>query len=241
MRIFKTIVAAAAAMFAVPAVASVQITGAQYTPTEIFGGIDVASLMIHEGGTTGRFTLTGFDNDTNKPLSFSSYCLDLTTALFTFVDFQIKPISTFFSDVTKQTQIAGLLVNADPLIALANSDLEKQQIAASIGLAVWEIVYETGNSGYTVGTGNFSVFGDFLALQSRADGYLANVVDGSWAASASRVSTLIANRDGGALSQDQIYLSAVPEPATWLTMILGFAGIGFAARNARQKKLALTA
>lgn len=241
MRILKTLVAAAAVLFAVPATATVNLSSAAYTPNAIFGGIHVTSLGLNFGGETGRFTLTGIDNDTNKALSFSSYCLDLTTALFTSVDFTIKPISSFFTDTTKRSQIAGLLVFADPLIALASNDVEKQQIAASIGLAIWEIVYETGNTGYTIGGGNFSVFGDFVALQSRADGYLANVLNGTWVASASRVSTLIANRDPNALSQDQIYLTGVPEPATWLTMILGFAGIGFAARTARRQRAALAA
>jgi PEP-CTERM motif len=249
MRFLKSLAALCATAIvamAVPASATViNITNGSYTPESLFGGFHVHSVSnAGYTGTVGRFTVSGTDVDTMADFSVRSYCIDVFKGLYTYVDFTINPLSSFFSDPTKQAQVAALLVHADPLVDLAADEATKKQIASSIGLAVWELVYEPGTTGYSLLNGNFDVWGGFEELQVRADGYLANVENGTWSALPSQASVLLAAYDGGPLSQSQVFINAspaVPEPATWLSMILGFGVAGAAMRRRRHSADALAA
>jgi len=93
---------------------------------------------------------------------------------------------------------------------------------------------------YDVMAGNFSVYGDFDPLASRANGYLDNISSGSWTGDASRLRGFQAVVAGS--TQDQIYLAAgVPEPETWAMLILGFLTIGAALRRRSRQTAALLA
>jgi PEP-CTERM motif len=111
----------------------------------------------------------------------------------------------------------------------------QSRIAASVALGVWEIVYETGLSDYSVTNGDFSTFGDFVDIQAQADSYLAAVLNGS----------LGDVDDLGALiafdNQSQVFLlgGGIPEPTTWGMMILGFGMIGAVLRRRREQNIAL--
>lgn len=243
MRMFKRLMAViglATACVAAPAsAATVFLESASYTPPAIFGGITYTPIGFSQGGEAGRFSFVGRTLETNDPFSVLSYCLDFTRTL-TGGNFTLGPISSFMSNITKQQQLAALLRNTTPLFAATTDITAQSRIAASVALGVWEIVYENGITGYSVANGDFSTFGDFVAIQAQADSYLAAVLNGP----------LGDARDLGALvafdNQSQVFLvgggagGGVPEPATWAMMILGFALIGGALRQQKARRTLLT-
>lgn len=239
-----SIAGVAALAAAAPASANVEVINYQYAPQSIYGGISVASLGFMEGGPTGRFSVDARDTVSGALSSFQTFCIDVTKGFFTYREYAVTGAAAAVPDATKRSQLAALLINGNPLIDSAGTVAESEEIAAAIGLAVWEIVYETGVTGYDVTTNNFSVYGDFLQsvsgrnVDGRANGYLANVLNGVWEGNPARLGALVAvNGD----TQNQIFLTGagVPEPSTWLQMLAGFAFIGSALR--RRKRKAATA
>jgi PEP-CTERM motif len=233
--------AAALLMSATPALATtITITSAPYSPGAVFGGISVLNAVPPNptsfGGEAGRFAVSGFEvgNPTNTFNAFT-YCIDVFKAVFTSTNYDIAPLSAIGASAERQGLLAGLLVNSNTLFGAATTDAQRSLIAAATQVSVWELVYETAGTPLTVSSGNFSVFGDFVpAVSTLANSYLAN----NWTASPTLVSSLISV---GGQSQNQIYLNtpAVPEPATWLSMILGFGIVGRLLRRAKTRTLAL--
>lgn len=214
----------------VPAQAVVVVEAQQYSPPEIFGGYTIGGT--NRAGTVGRFRVR-----TSDGREFFSYCIDAVTPFYTFSPYAFGSIGDVVADPIKQNQLAALLINANPLVDAAGSMGEQSAIAAAVGLAIWEILYESGSNSYDISAGNFSVFGDFAALVTRSNGYLLNVTSGTWTGSESRLRTLISEKgaDGEFLSQNQVFLSAVPEPETWAAMLLGFGIVGAAMRRRRRE------
>jgi hypothetical protein len=193
------------------------------------GGIGLGTYR--DTGPAGRFVFHGTNVDTNASFDALTFCVDIFTAVNT-GDFVISPLSSLVSSVDKQQQLAGILSHANAIIDGAVDYDARNDAGAALQLAIWEILYENGTSGYDVSNGHFYTFGSpdgsfpFETLWGQANGYLAQ----NWLAPAERASALISQD-----SQSQIFLNpGVPEPATWLTMILGFALAGAASRSARQ-------
>lgn len=236
LRTKLAVVAAALLASTTPAMATtITITSAPYSPGSLFGGIAITNPAYNGGGEAGRFDVSGFEvgNPSNTFNAFT-YCIDVFKAVFTSTNYDIAPLSAIGASAERQGLLAGLLVNSQTLYDGAANQAERELIAAATQLSVWELVYETAGSPLTVSNGNFSVFGDFTpTVASLADAYLAN----DWTASTSLVSSLISVTGQ---SQNQIYLnnSAVPEPATWLSMILGFGLVGRVLRRKRAAGLA---
>jgi hypothetical protein len=226
-RLFFGMIAFSLSLFAMPAMAlpTINITNAQYTASS-FGGIHIGSPAYHDGGLAGQFLFSGADVSNGNPFNKTTYCIEVTRGVFSYVTYEVVPIASIFSSTLTQTRLAGLLVNTDPLLRAAQTAALRDEIAASIALAVWEIIYET-DTALTVDSGNFWVYGDFNPFKPRVDSYLANVANNSWTADASRISGFVSDS-----SQNQIFLNApVPEPATWLMMLLGFGFVGAALRR----------
>lgn len=193
------------------------------------GGIGVGTHR--DTGPAGRFVFHGTNTSSGAAFDALTFCVDIFTAVNT-GDFVISPLSSLAESVEKQQQLAGILSHADAIIDAAADYDARNDAGAALQLAIWEVLYEFGTSGYDVSSGNFYTFGSpdgsfpFETLWGQANGYLAQ----NWLAPADRASALISFD-----SQSQIYLNpGVPEPATWLTMILGFGVLGAAARKSRQ-------
>ena len=246
MRILKTLAVALCLTATLPAAATVirvggPGTGIGYDPFGVYGGIRYIkpdSSVFDIIGPAGQFQFRGINTSTNAAFFAYTFCADLFKDAGD-GDFLISSLSSITADVTKQKQLAALVINADAIINAAGIS-GRGDATASFQLAIWEVLYETGTSGYNVSGGNFSTYGDsstsnyFVPLWGQANGYLANVTNGTWTASANRASILFSDT-----AQSQIFSNAVPEPATWLMMILGFAGIGAASR--RKAKAVVTA
>ncbi len=234
-------VAALTLSWASPSLATtITLTSAPYTPNSLFGGISVLNAIAPNpasfGGEAGRFAASGFQAGSPAiPFNAFTYCVDVFKSVFTFTNYDIAPLSAIGASADRQSRLAGLLINSAGLFGAATTDNERRLIAAATQVSVWELVYETANAPLTVSSGNFSVFGDFTpTVSARANAYLAN----NWTASAGLVSSLISVTGQ---SQNQIYLNApaVPEPATWLSMLFGFGVVGSAFRRANLRKVAI--
>jgi hypothetical protein len=227
------LLATAALGFAItPAQAAVQVTAFSYSPNALFGGLNVGASSF--GGDAGRFLTTIQTLPSGPSVDRYTFCLDALTGLFTFSPYSVVALSDLVPNATKQAQIAGLLSHADAEIAGSSN---QALTAAAFALSIWEIFYEAGTSGYSLtnGNGNFSVFGDLNAAGDEADILLAN----NWTASGTLVRGLSSNTG---TSQNQVYYdpNAVPEPATWLTMIMGMGLIGAAMRRNKRQTTSAT-
>ena len=218
-----------------PALAAdlIDVTAHSYGAGGQGGGIRVGSLGFANYGPAGRFDISGNYVASNALFATQSFCFDVTKVLFdTAPDnrFGIMSLSAFSSNVTKQNQVAALLINTQSLIDGAATVNDRDRAAVATGMAIWEILYEAGTTGYSVsgswgnsGDGNFFTYGDFVPYQATANQYLANVESGVWTGNTARIRTLV-SATGNA--QNQLFIAAVPEPETWAMMVLGFGLLG---------------
>lgn len=128
----------------------------------------------------------------------------------------------------KATQIAQLFGQFAPDFSAITTTQ-----AVALQLAIWEIVAELSNNPFDVWTGSTyfttPASSNFVASMNLAQTYLDYV---STATSGSpQAQGLMALTNGQ--YQDMIVqvVSAAPEPATWMTMILGFGLVGYALRR----------
>jgi hypothetical protein len=174
----------------------------------------------------GRIKLTTSTGDT-----LLSYCIDifhdLTTATFT-----PAAISTTSLSATKISQISALLSHGESLVTNADRSAAEQ-------LAIWEIVNE-GSGTYSLSSGNLFASNISQNAVSIANSYLSNITSGVWTADPSLALAVLTSPN----DQTQLVwganatkvLGAVPEPATWAMMLVGFGGIGAAMRSRRFTK-----
>jgi PEP-CTERM motif len=233
MRMIFAAAAASTLAWATPSLATtITVTSAPFAPGSIYGGVHINTPGYNGGVEAGRFAFTGFEvGAPANAFNQFTYCVDLFTGLYTSQNFNISALGAVVSNVDRQSRIAGLLVNSAALFAVAATTAERNLITAATQVSVWELVYETIGTPLSVSTGNFSVFGDFTpTVAARANGYLAN----NWMAPSSLVSSLVSVNGQ---SQNQIFLATptVPEPGTWLSMILGFGIVGRFLRRSRAR------
>lgn len=226
---------AGAALLPTAAAAQVQITG--WTPDP---GYLSASAMYYTptsfvGANPGlsRFHMTGTED--GAPVDIFTYCIDafhsLTTGTFEWAD-----ISVMIADTTRQQQLLTLLTHSELLLDAESDTLARKTISAATQLAVWEIASEGQSMPYDTTSGDFyTVGGNSDAARALANNYLAQISDGSWTAIAGRKLKVLFSAD----NQSQVYVTAVPEPATWISMIGGFALVGGALRRRRAQALRL--
>jgi PEP-CTERM motif/Thioester domain len=228
---FMPLVGLLTAFGATPAQATTELTGYSYSPGSKYGGISVQSLGFEHGGYAGRFSVDARDTITFAPSTFYAFCIDVTTDLLTYSPYTVSTIIPGLADANKRAQVAAVLFHSGGVIDALVTEDDRDSASAALQLAVWEILYETGTSGYSIADGNFSVYYDFDPLISLADSYLANVEMGTWTGDAATLRALVT--DTGT-SQNLVYqTNAVPEPASWALMILGFGIVGAALRRRR--------
>jgi hypothetical protein len=212
----------------------------QYTPAADAGGFALNGTQYT--GDAGRelATIVGYPNPAGPSFQEYAFCIDALTYLYTSSPYTIDPIATVITSSVKQEQLAALLTHA---AAAINGSSTPSLAAAGLQLAVWSVVYDSGISGYSLAsdsTSNFTAYGQFDVTTGDGSGalgqsYLANIEGTSptWRGNPQYLKALVSNNDsaGNPLSQDLIFLAAVPEPATWLSMILGFGILGAALRR----------
>lgn len=169
-------------------------------------------------GSLGPQTISGTFN--GSLLNTTAFCIELTQTSKS-GSFEVVSLSSYLNDSGRYNNIAKLLSTYGKVGGLTND--------VALQLAVWELRYDDGA---TVDSGNFEVENIFDTNDSiytnPANNQLANLgkIDSSlqfWVAKAGD-------------KQDLLFVTqapAVPEPATWAMMIIGFAAIGRSMRARR--------
>lgn len=127
-------------------------------------------------------------------------------------------------NLTKYNQFAAL-------IAAAGGPAGRLSDAATQA-AVWELMYDNG--GYDVSSGNLRIdnVSNDSHLAADANALLAQAVTNAGTTGGNLQLFVAQNPE----KQDMLFwrTGAVPEPASWAMMLLGFGGIGFAMRRRRK-------
>ena len=229
---FMAGVLAAAALVAMPANAAVTIGGSGAGTTLTTSGTSGGSAVLNFNGFVGSAAGVIAGLTSKLTLAFSS----ITNAGTTF-NFGYTLENNASSPVTA-SRISRFGFDVAPNIASASStgtyDFADMGGNQPNGVGVVEVCFkDTSNSGCTGGPGG-------ITLGQTGSGTLSLTF-----ASAQTAITLSnfftryqslsypGTEEGSASGQISTPTSPVPEPAAWMLMILGFAGIGFAMRKQR--------
>ncbi len=244
-RISGLIAAAGLMLAASPALAqAVTVTNVAFTPGSVSGNLHSSAYNGDTG--IGRFEFKGNYVSGGGAFDIFTYCVDLAHSVglgtVSYTDYQIVPISAMPTiTAAKANALNALLSNTTPLIGAATGQTAIN-ISAATQMAAWEIMFETqpswsvtnAASGFYVTTPGSSSADNTTALtsaQSLANGYLNNIATNAWSANGNAQLRLLSSPT----RQTQVFLQAVPEPATWGLMILGFGAIGATLRRRSAK------
>lgn len=254
MKKIFAIAAATGLMFAASnaSAQAVKVTNVAFTPGSVNGTIHSSVLNGDVG--VGRFEFKGNYVSNNAAFDILTYCIDLahTVSLgnVNYTSYSIIPISSFAGMTTaKSNALNALLTNATPLLNAATGQ-NAIDISAATQMAVWEIMFETqstwsvtnASSAFYMTTPGGSSQANLNALtnaESLANTYLGNVKNNTWAVNnAYQLKVLYSSSQ-----QSQVFLdaTAVPEPATWGMMVIGFGLVGGALRSRRRSGALATA
>jgi len=231
-----------------PAFADTYETNAYSVPNGTNMTINDTALGIsNEGGEAGGVVVSLTDTTTNSTSMLTVWCSDISNYLSTPASYTLDTLSSDIGassypaltagrvGTTKVAQVNALLnAMASGLISPINA-----VTSAALQAAIWEVIYETGDSGYDVTSGNFSIgsYGgdDVTAVEADANQYLSYVDLGTWAANASATVQQLQPAPSGADNQSLIYLASpssqsqsakvVPEPGSLALLGAGLVGI----------------
>lgn len=210
----------------------------------LVGTVHNNSPYVNEDAYIGRLLLTGKDSN-GASFSFDSFCVDIFDNLSAPATFTVGSLSVLGLDTTQTGQLTKLLANVDGYIAAGANATDKAERSAAAQMAVWEIVNENTSTLDVNGSdrrrGTFYVSGldDPISGKSYNDAavLLGNVQSGgAWADSAgTQVALITANGNQTQIvyGANAARVMAVPEPATWGMMVVGFGALGASLRRKR--------
>jgi hypothetical protein len=168
------------------------------------------------------------DNGVKSNVSLLTWCVDIFQTIHS-GSYGVTSLASFIGDATKAGYISAL-IGHEGLAAVS------KEHDAAVQLALWELFYEGDNISPNFLTGTFEASDISSSILNAAKTYATNAKT-IWQP-VSGIDIQIASSDS---YQDQLFFTAlprtpaVPEPATWGMMILGFGAIGSAMRYRRTK------
>lgn len=221
----KTILklAATATVFALSSAASAATFHIQSISTAYSG--PTGEVEVGNSDYSGSFSPQKISGVWNGELvNFLAYCLEVTQNSATGI-FNVMSLNDYV-DASRANNIAALISTY--------GGSENREIDAALQLALWEVRHEQSSNSLDVNSGRFeleSVSGmSQQTLANTSNEFLAKMgpIDSNlqfWVATDKN-------------KQDLMFYTvkpAVPEPATWAMMIIGFASIGRAMRDRRTR------
>lgn len=246
--------AAAGMMFAASTASAqaVKVTNVAFTPGSVTGSVH--SPVMNGDVGVGQFEFKGNYISNNQAFDILTYCIDLahTVSLgnVNYTSYSVIPISSYTGMTTaKSNALNALLTNTKGLLAAATGQ-NAINISAATQMAVWEIMFETqpawsvtnSASAFYMTTPGGSSSQNATALtnaETLANTYLSNVKNNTWTVNNAYTLKVLYSAN----QQSQVFLdtAAVPEPATWGMMVIGFGLVGGALRSRRRSAGVLAA
>ncbi len=237
---------AAGMMFAASTASAhaVKVTNVAFTPGAVSGTIH-SPVMNGQVGV-GQFEFKGNYVSNNAPFDILTYCIDLAHSVslgnVNYTSYSVIPVSSYAGMTTaKSNALNALLTHTTSLLGAATGQ-NAIDISAATQMAVWEIMFETqpswsvtnSSSAFYMTTPGGSSQANLTALtnaESLANTYLGNVKNNTWTTNGAYDLKVLYSSS----QQSQVFLTpAVPEPATWGMLVLGFALVGGALRTRRR-------
>jgi hypothetical protein len=203
-----------------------------------FAGVGSQNMNFETGNTT----LGSFDNQGTGGFAvkigadnFIAWCLDLFDGFGDNETYKVNNTNPFSDN--EPTITPGIRTNIQSLFDTAYDTvlglLPNDDASAGFQLALWEVVYETTSSNFSVtdGNGNFYVDGGSPDAVTAANGYLAGLSGNGTIEKKYNLFFLDAKNDN---RQDLVTPVPVPLPAAGVLLLAGLGGL-VAARRLRRR------
>ena len=186
------------------------------------GDFERDGVLWTSAGITQYRYVGSFVRD-DAPAEFLGYCVEFLQPEITGL-FELAPLSAKFT-AERATLLNTLLGNATALENAAADADAKSLIRTATQHAIWELSEESSATLAITGNG-FKAFdaddsASYATARALADDYLLKAAT-VWTPVAGKQARLLYNPE----LQSAVYLAAVPEPATWATMIGGLGVVG---------------
>lgn len=203
--------------------------------------------VVNESGLAGAISANVTDTTTSTTSGMTVWCSDIKDSLSTPGSYTLTTLSAEIGqtnyatlDATKVNQVNALL----SAVSTGSVSATNATTSAALQVAIWEVIYQSGDGSYNVTSGNFYISpyngDDISGVTADANQYLTYVTNGTWLPNSNDTVEMFLS--GSGTDQNLIYLGvtgttrqSVPEPASMALLASGLMGLGVMRRPARRR------